>query len=83
MPEKRTPKLADIIVVRTPSRAVGGEVEHAAIVTMVHSPSVVSAHVFYASGDSRQMQKITAEANIDRDGGDKANGWRWPERGRT
>lgn len=78
----RTPKLADTIIVRTPSRAVGGEIEHAAIVTMVHSPSVVSAHVFYASGDNRQMQKITAEANIDRSGDDaasRANGWRWPD----
>ncbi len=75
----RTPKLGDIIVVRTPSRPVGGEIEHPAIINIVHSPSVVSAHVFWASGDNRQVQKIVAEANIDRDGGDKANGWRWPD----
>lgn len=67
------PYLGAPVIVLT-SMKIGGQNEHAALVTRVHSDDVVNVMVFPAEGDAypiSSISKSSAEGSLS---------WRWPSR---
>lgn len=70
-PEMAAPYLGAPVVVIT-SGTIGGQSEHAAIVTRVHSGDLVNVMVFPGEGQPYPVASINREAG--------APSWRWPSR---
>lgn len=70
-----TPSIGRVVLVRSADHVVNGQVEHAAVVTRVWSPTLINATVFLDTLDPIALTSITysdaAEPAASRT-------WRWP-----
>lgn len=69
--EIRRPYLGASVIVKT-SEKIGGQSEHAAVITRVHSDVLVNVMVFPAEGQAYPIASINLNAG--------APCWRWPIR---